>query len=54
MRDKGTIPPAVDKPELYRVTTACVLLPNGVNGIEATKDLQWKSLTEPPKLKARA
>ena len=48
LRDKGTIPPGVDKPELYRVRSGNAILPNGVNGIEATKDLQWKSLTEEP------
>ena len=44
LRDKGTAAPAVDRPELYRVTTASVLLPNDVNGIEATLDAQWKEL----------
>jgi len=56
LRDEGKIPPAVDNPELYRVTTACALLPNSVvDGIEATKDMQWSVLTqEPSKLIARA
>jgi hypothetical protein len=44
----GAPAPAVDKPGLYRITTASVLLPNGVDGIEATKDLQWRALTEAP------
>jgi phenylpropionate dioxygenase-like ring-hydroxylating dioxygenase large terminal subunit len=47
-RDEGILPPAVDQPDLYRVRSGAVVLPNGVNGIEATQDLQWKALEEEP------
>jgi hypothetical protein len=53
LRDNGALPPAVDQPELYRVRSACVILPDGVDGIEATQAQQWQSLSEPPKLEAR-
>jgi phthalate 4,5-dioxygenase oxygenase subunit len=52
MRDSGTTPPGVDKPELYRVQSSCVILPNGVDGVEATRDFQWRTTAEPPKLEA--
>jgi nitrite reductase/ring-hydroxylating ferredoxin subunit len=45
---QGKPAPAVDKPQLYRVTTASEILPNGVDGIDATKHLQWKMLAEEP------
>jgi nitrite reductase/ring-hydroxylating ferredoxin subunit len=48
LRDHGTLPPAVDRPELYRVTTAGEILPNGVDGIAATLPQQWRTVTEPP------
>jgi nitrite reductase/ring-hydroxylating ferredoxin subunit len=55
LRDNGTVPPGVDEPELYRVRSVITLLPNGVNGIEATKNLQWSALTEEaPQLEAKA
>jgi hypothetical protein len=54
LRDHGTPPPAVDKPELYRVRSACVIYPDGVDGIDASKDFQWQSLAEAPKLEAKA
>ena len=44
MRDEGKEPPAVDRPELYRVTSACAILPDGVSGFEATLADQWKML----------
>jgi phthalate 4,5-dioxygenase len=50
LRDRGTTPPGVDRPELYRIQSVCAVLPNGVNGIEATLDRQWKLLSEPPAL----
>jgi hypothetical protein len=53
LRDQGTVPPGVDNPDLYRVRSAITLLPNGVDGIEATKDLQWMApKEEPSKLQA--
>ena len=54
LRDEGVTPPGVDKPDVYRVRSGAIILPNGVNGIEATQDLQWKALTEePPVLEAQ-
>jgi hypothetical protein len=44
LRDEGVEPPAIDRPELYRVTTACAMLPDGVDGFEATLKDQWKML----------
>jgi hypothetical protein len=40
LRENGEVPPAVDHPEVYAVRSGGVVLPNGVNGIEATLDLQ--------------
>jgi hypothetical protein len=48
LRDTGAVPPGVDNPDIYRVRSGAIVLPNGVSGIEATKDLQWKALTEEP------
>ncbi len=45
-REDGTPPPGVDKPELYKVRSVSTLVPNGVNGIEATQDVQWAQLAE--------
>ena len=36
---EGTIPPGVDNPEVYKVRSGAIILPNGVPGIEATRDL---------------
>ena len=46
LRDNGTIPPGVDNPDVYKVRSGGIVLPNGVPGIEATKDLQWSALRE--------
>jgi hypothetical protein len=48
LRDEGTIPPGVDNPEVYKVRSGAIILPDGVPGIEATKHLQWKALQEEP------
>jgi phenylpropionate dioxygenase-like ring-hydroxylating dioxygenase large terminal subunit len=54
LRDHGVMPPGVDNADVYKVRSGSIILPNGVNGIAATKDLQWKALTEePPVLEAR-
>ena len=54
LQNEGTIPPGVDNPEVYKVRSGNVILPNGVNGIEATQDLQWAALKgEPPKIELR-
>jgi phthalate 4,5-dioxygenase oxygenase subunit len=38
-RATGEVPPGVDQPSLYRMRAGGALLPNGVNGLEATKDV---------------
>ena len=50
LRDKNQLPPAVDNPELYRIRSSCVILPNGVDGIEASRQAMWRDVVEPPKL----
>jgi phenylpropionate dioxygenase-like ring-hydroxylating dioxygenase large terminal subunit len=46
LREDGTVPATVDNPDLYKVRSVSTLIPNGVNGIEATQDLQWAALSE--------
>ncbi len=46
LREDGTPPPGVDSPELYMVQSISTVLPNGVNGIEATQDHQWANLRD--------
>jgi hypothetical protein len=48
LRDQGTLPPSVDNPELYKVSSLAILLPNGVNGLEATRERQWQHVAEEP------
>jgi hypothetical protein len=50
LRDQGTLPPGVDNPELYRIQSACVILPNGVDGVEAAKPQMWGAVAEAPKV----
>jgi len=40
MRDTGTLPPGVDKPELYRIRSGGTLLPRNVDWIQGTKHLR--------------
>ena len=40
LRDHGEVPPAVDSPEVYAVRSGGIVLPNGVNGVDATLDVQ--------------
>ena len=40
LRKEDAVPPGVDNPEIYRVRSGGVVLPNGVDGLEATRDLQ--------------
>ena len=40
LRDEGQIPPGVDDPTVYRLRSGGIILPNGVNALEATQDLQ--------------
>ena len=46
LREDGSPPPGLDRPELYKVQSISTLLPNGVNGIEATRDHQYAHLAE--------
>ena len=39
LRDTGTTPAGVDKPELYRMRAGGALLPLGANGLELTADV---------------
>jgi phenylpropionate dioxygenase-like ring-hydroxylating dioxygenase large terminal subunit len=39
-RDQGVVPPGVNDPEIYRVRSGWTVLPNGVDWLEATKDLR--------------
>ena len=41
LRDTGAIPPSVDKPELYNMYCGAAIIPKGLNGIDATIDVQW-------------
>ena len=51
LQEHGTVPPGVDQPEAYKIRSGAIVLPNGVPGIEATRELQWKARAEePPKV----
>lgn len=54
LRDHNTLPPAVNRPGLYGVRSTCLMVPDGVNRIEASREQQWVSVNEPPKLQALA
>ncbi len=53
LRDHGTVPPGVDQPELYRVRTATVVLPEGEPWREAAAPY-LKAFTDLPVLSAEA
>ncbi len=40
LREDGTVPLGVDNPEVYKVRSGGIVLPNGIDGVEATRDLQ--------------
>ncbi|HLF71351.1 MAG TPA: Rieske 2Fe-2S domain-containing protein [Dehalococcoidia bacterium] len=40
LRDHGVVPTGVDTPEVYKVRSGGIILPNGVDGIAITHDLQ--------------
>jgi phthalate 4,5-dioxygenase oxygenase subunit len=40
LRDRGQTPPGVDNPEVYRVRSGGVMLPNGVDWVKATEGLR--------------
>jgi phenylpropionate dioxygenase-like ring-hydroxylating dioxygenase large terminal subunit len=54
LRDNGTIPPGVDSPDAYKVRSGGIVLPNGVDGLKETLDLQWKALSEEGGMKVEA
>ncbi len=41
LRDKGTIPPGVDSPHLYRMRSGGALLPKGVKGLELLRPVHF-------------
>jgi hypothetical protein len=41
LRDKGTTPPSVDNPSLYRLRSGGALLPRGVNGLDLLKPVHF-------------
>ena len=41
LSDQGAIPAGVDKPELYNMYSGGAILPNSVNGLDATHDVQF-------------
>jgi hypothetical protein len=43
MRDNGTLPPGIDKPELYRVRSGGTILPRTTDWIGGTKHLREPS-----------
>src|SRR5216683_2456949 len=47
----GTVPPGVDDPEAYRVRSGGVILPEGADWVEATRELR-KAFVEHPELDA--
>lgn len=49
LADKGTIPPGVDEPEVYRVRSGGVVLDEGVDWCSATEELR-KAYVEHPEL----
>ncbi len=51
LAEKGTTPPGVDNPEVYRVRSGGTFLPRGADWIEATKELR-KAFVSHPELDA--
>ncbi|MBX5467911.1 MAG: (2Fe-2S)-binding protein, partial [Firmicutes bacterium] len=47
-QQKGTVPPGVDQPEVYRVRSGGVLLPEGADWIAATEELRRAYAVHPP------
>jgi len=48
LRDQGTVPPSVDRPELFRVRSGEVILPRNVDWFEATKAQREQFDAVPP------
>ena len=47
LRDKGTVPPGVDEPDVYQQRSGGVVLPTGTNWVEATKELRKAGVKHP-------
>jgi phenylpropionate dioxygenase-like ring-hydroxylating dioxygenase large terminal subunit len=47
LADHGTVPPGVDRPEVYRQRSGGVILPEGTNWVEATDALRQAYVTHP-------
>ena len=47
LRDRGQIPPGVDEPDVYGLRSGGVVLPEGVDWVEATKDLRRAGIQHP-------
>jgi hypothetical protein len=47
LRDKGQVPPGVDRPEVYETRSGGVVLPNSASWVEATKELRRANVTHP-------
>ena len=47
LRDKGTVPPGVDDPNVYQQRSGGVVLPKGVDWVEATKELRKAGVKHP-------
>jgi hypothetical protein len=41
LRDQGTVPPGVDKPELYNLYSGGAILPSHLNGLDALADILY-------------
>ena len=39
LHDNGTVPPGVENPAFYRMRAGGALVPEGVNGLEMTRDV---------------
>jgi phenylpropionate dioxygenase-like ring-hydroxylating dioxygenase large terminal subunit len=47
LADHGTVPPGVDRPEVYRQRSGGVILPEGTNWVEATEPLRAAYVAHP-------
>ena len=47
LRDRGTVPPGVDDPTVYAVRSGGVILPRGVDWVEATRRLRTAGVEHP-------
>ena len=47
LADNSTVPPGVDRPDVYRQRSGGVILPEGVNWVEATQELRTAYVPHP-------